>query len=529
MPLAPDLVTGMIASYTCGYRLLHNRVAAEKSRVIAQQLVRRLFRRGRRNSHAVPKTNNALLHLHPSTSPARRHNMDIPGFYWDEERRRYFRIPPGTTCGPGDHVRKKAKAKEARVEAAKSNEQSLSKVNTSKALFHHEAKVSPSQTLNLQECVMQSRLREMKVEKPIAVPLQDYRGDAMTDIKCQYIVGQPSRDAVYGVWQGANGTAVGRVDLTDAIQSKPDKQSFVLISSLPPRNYIVDFSVCSSDTSEVDSVLCLGKHINRPVFIEHSPHSPKEYSSLSISFTRYDADVIGNCIGVGHSVRFELPRVLYSCAAKKSAFAVGGEKFVQTFTQSSNGHGTPYGGFCDEKQIEIDSTATALKFTSKGSFLVVGTNTGRAMVFDPRYKRQQVLKTPGGKSVVYIHTMEDENEFIVSGHDNLLNYYDMRHLSLPVATFDGHVNSCSRVPVNVDESLKLVCAPGDDGTVRFWSLSSGRMLNAVPFPIENTSSVDVQPQFCCFSYNWKSARNVDPLLITCVADKLYVYRRDADS
>lgn len=67
--------------------------------------------------------------------------------------------------------------------------------------------------------------------------------------------------------------------------------------------------------------------------------------------------------------------------------------------------------------------------------------------------------------------------FLASSMDGLIKLYDQRMTKRgAVQSYEGHVNSHTRLQLGVDQSERFVMAGGEDCSLRLWSIKSGKLL-----------------------------------------------------
>ncbi|PIA37643.1 hypothetical protein AQUCO_03000296v1 [Aquilegia coerulea] len=78
-------------------------------------------------------------------------------------------------------------------------------------------------------------------------------------------------------------------------------------------------------------------------------------------------------------------------------------------------------------------------------------------------------------SLVSLQT--DDQYFVASSMDGSIKLYDHRLIQRgAIQSYEGHVNSHTRIQLGVDPSERLVMSGGEDGKVRIWSIKTGELL-----------------------------------------------------
>ncbi|KAK9133848.1 hypothetical protein Scep_013376 [Stephania cephalantha] len=72
-----------------------------------------------------------------------------------------------------------------------------------------------------------------------------------------------------------------------------------------------------------------------------------------------------------------------------------------------------------------------------------------------------------------------DQHFLASSMDGLIKLYDHRMMQKgSVQSYEGHVNSHTRIQLGVDQAERLIISGGEDGKVRVWSIKTGELLFA---------------------------------------------------
>ncbi|KAH7522813.1 hypothetical protein JRO89_XSUnG0102600 [Xanthoceras sorbifolium] len=78
-------------------------------------------------------------------------------------------------------------------------------------------------------------------------------------------------------------------------------------------------------------------------------------------------------------------------------------------------------------------------------------------------------------SLVSLHF--NDQYFLASSMDGSVKLYDHRLIKRgPVQSYEGHVNSHTRIQLGVDQSERFVMSGGEDCNLRIWSIKSGELL-----------------------------------------------------
>ena len=440
-------------------------------------------------------------------------SADIPGFFYDPVKKKYFRITSGTS-GSVQMTLQDANLREKQVKALSSNND-IQKENvgrrqgnknfTRRLVLQEMGLTSPNE--DLRGHYISGKMSALKPKIRLRLDIPDIHGNRETTALCTSIRVNKDDDSVYGVWTCASETAImARIPFSDIFnrhdsdsESSPKTVIPEVLECFPPGNKIMDMDSTSNEDSYFTLCLCL-------------KNSRRQYnSSLSMRFrnremlppSRSSNHTDNNPSSmIDTSMLFQFPGVYNSCSLGRSRFAVGGHKHIKVFTSTSRGRNTIFDGFMNYSSYDASSRVTCLKFVDSNnqqnssneipeeaisSQLIAATTKGIIHWYDLNEQKETDQKKIMDKSISNMTQMND-NQWIISGHDDQLVMIDRRFLDREVLSFKGHVNSCDKFSVSFDSTLRVLCSSGDDCLTRIWSLDSGRLLNEIPLPRDVTPS-----------------------------------------
>lgn len=426
-------------------------------------------------------------------------SCDLPGFYYDPDKKKYFAITPGTSgsvfLSAGD-----ARLRSAQV---KKSVKSGPTVDLSQRMALQEADVKSPTGLTFREDFVKARLTSTRFRKSLKIDVSDYMGNEVDDYRCDYMFAEPDVDAYYAIWYEPDGTSVlGRISLikimrlmsgaTSSTNSKSLRPK--ILNCFPPGAKITD--VHSFSNEEMNFIICLS--------VRMESRTRKYCTSLSLQLQEQEVDTSSPpspARGLRDQetrMNFEFPGVYHSCAAAANRFAIGGQKHVKIFTSSSGRQNTIFQGFMNYTSQSASSKVTGLRFSSVGSssdIILAATNKGFVHTFDLRTP-SECSKTRVTRCTINQMKQYDDNKWLMSGHENTLVMIDQRSMKSPFLSFDGHVNSCHKTAICLNDVMRTVSMPGDDCITRFWSLGSGKLVGDASLPPH------VQPVVGSASHTW---------------------------
>lgn len=130
------------------------------------------------------------------------------------------------------------------------------------------------------------------------------------------------------------------------------------------------------------------------------------------------------------------------------------------------------------------SSVFSLTFHQEPLLLYAGTRSGTVVTWDLRSKKSVSSASVANKgnvrtnpSVIQMHTL-DGNYLIASCLTSKILLWDCR-MNRPVLTYPGHQNSYHSCRSCVDHSQSFLAAVGEDKSIRIWSLWKGTLLRTI--------------------------------------------------
>jgi WD40 repeat protein len=417
--------------------------------------------------------------------------MEIPGFYYDKQRKKYFRIESGIN---GQNVLTKDHLSQIR---SSDSIDSYRRVDTSvhlpQSLCFQE--INKRTKFNLREELIRSQLKSLKQLKKFDLEVIDFKGSLMNNICADLLICSPINDRLFAVLSGDSGSVVYHLSVDDIFDIDFDlNQNKHIMNLYPPRNRVIDISY------QFDNELL-------STLVHHFPD--KTAINTSISLTRTNESSVMS----PQRLVYEFPNAYFSATHFCDINIIGGENEICIFNPSGQ-----------IKRFQVKGNVTALKNTNDGKQFIAGTNKGQLYCFDIRenftFAKSSSIKL-SDKSIIYLHVLNDNNSVIASSHNNNISLIDFRMIDKPVLLYSNHVNQCTKIPLNVDESVGIMCSSGDDNIVRFWSIKSAKLLHMycpLNTDVNHNQLPSLQPlSQVSYSHSWKCLNKQFKPLIFCLA------------
>ncbi|EPQ51049.1 hypothetical protein GLOTRDRAFT_49552 [Gloeophyllum trabeum ATCC 11539] len=219
---------------------------------------------------------------------------------------------------------------------------------------------------------------------------------------------------------------------------------------------------------------------------------PRSFEDLNSRRVAWKADL---CLGSDVSILLRLS--VLGRPAQKRSFILNLDCRKISDIWTSHLHGPSLALGVRKKAIHIPSLETTQSFTTldthsdvfavlqSHALVYAGARNGSVTRFDTRTPKHQhghdILngRYKDRRSSVVHMGLVDEWGMVVNGISGDLEMFDLRFSSTgkPVTTFSGHVNSYTReLGFAIDAASDLLFAAGHDSRIRGWSLRSGELL-----------------------------------------------------
>jgi len=173
----------------------------------------------------------------------------------------------------------------------------------------------------------------------------------------------------------------------------------------------------------------------------------------------------------------------------------------------------------------VESTPTVLQYfkQSSTSNLLVGCQRGQIELIDERFTQLCVSRydttSKGEKryNIDCIRILDDENYFMSSNWNGNIYLHDMRVTTRGVQQYSGHTNNHSGLSFHLNASQQYIYAVGSDDVLRSWCVSTGELIASVA--ISNEDGSFIPP--LVYSNIWSGNKDVSGL--ACFTNDSYAF------
>ncbi|XP_051004678.1 DDB1- and CUL4-associated factor 4 isoform X2 [Acomys russatus] len=445
-----------------------------------------------------------------SSTTAESSAPDLPGFYFDPEKNRYFRLLPGhNNCNPLTKEGIRYKEMETRrLQLLQQEDKHRKKIT--RMGFNASSILRKNQLgfLNFTSyCRLAHELRVSCMERR-KVEIQTSDPSALASDRFNFILADTNSDRLFTVNDvKIGGSKYGIISLQGL---KAPTFTVHMHENLYFTNRKVN-SMCWASLNHLDShiLLCLMGLAETPGCATLLP------ASLFVS-SHQGTDQPGMLCS------FRIPGA-WSCAwslnvQASNCFSTGLSRRV-LLTNVVTGHRQSYG---------TNSDVLAQQFAVKTPLLFNGCRSGEIFAIDLRspsqansWKTTQIFHD---SAVTSVRVLKEEQYVLASDMAGKIRLWDLRATKC-VRQYEGHVNEYAYLPLHVHEEEGILVAVGQDCYTRIWSLHDAQLLRTIPSPYPtskaNIPSVAFSPQLggpqgapgllmavqqdlYCFSYNSSS-------------------------
>ncbi|XP_044520857.1 DDB1- and CUL4-associated factor 4 [Gracilinanus agilis] len=430
---------------------------------------------------------------------------ELPGFYFDPEKNRYFRLLPGhNNCNPLTREIIQHKEMESKRLKLLEEEDMLKKKTTRIGLnplpLLYKRQLGLLYSTNYCRLVHELRVNCMQRKK---VKIQSPDSSVVGTDHFKLIVADTARERVFTVNDVEHGGCkYGIINLSGL---GTQALTVEMYDNLYFTNRKVN-SVCWASLTHPDShvLLCL-------MGIAETPGCASLLPASLFSNTRPVGDQPGMLCSFKISTAWSCAWCLNSQA--NNCFSTGLSRKVLV-TNAVTGHRQTFG---------TNSDVLAQQFATQAPVLFNGCRSGEVFAIDLRHRSR---KGQGWKATRFFHdsavtsvkVLQDEQHLMVSDMTGKIKLWDLR-ANKCVKQYEGHNNDYAYLPLHIHEEEGLLIAVGQDCYTRIWSLSDTHLLRTIPSPYPS-SNQDIPS--VVFSSHLGGPRGV-PGLLLAVRQDLYCF------
>ncbi|XP_051581242.1 DDB1- and CUL4-associated factor 4-like isoform X1 [Myxocyprinus asiaticus] len=434
---------------------------------------------------------------------------ELPGFYFDPEKNRYFRLLPGhNNCNPltkeGLQKKEEEKRRSALLAEDDGPKKKAPRTGLNSALLlqkRHLGLLPPSSYCRLIHEVKVSGMQRHKLE------VQSANSSSPNTDNFHLIVADSACERVFTVNDVSHGGC--KYGIMNFHGCRKGSLSVEMCDNLYFTNRKVN-SVCWASVTHTDShvLLCLVGISQTPGCVSLLPAS---------LFSNFNPDQPGMLCSFKISTAWSCAWCLNPQADK--TFSTGLSRRV-IVTDAVTGRRATY---------VAGSDVLAQQFALRAPVLFNGCRSGEIFSIDLRQRdrgRSHSWKTSRffqESAITSLQLLQDENYLLAADMLGKIKLWDIR-VKRSVKQYEGHHNEYAYLPIHVNEPEGLLLAVGQDCYTRLWSLSDGHLLRTIPSP--HPAEKDSIPNVV-FSSQLGGCRGL-PGLLMAVRHDLYYYSYNKD-
>uniref|UniRef100_A0A8C1FBU9 WD repeat domain 21 n=1 Tax=Cyprinus carpio carpio TaxID=630221 RepID=A0A8C1FBU9_CYPCA len=438
-----------------------------------------------------------------------RSRHQLPGFYFDPEKNRYFRLLPGhNNCNPLTKEGLQKKEEEKKRSALLAEDDGPRKVTPRTGL--NSALLLQKRHLGLLPPSSYSRLiHEVKVSgmQRHRLEVQSSNSTSPNTDNFHLIVADSACERVFTVNDVSHGGC--KYGIMNFHGYRKGSLSVEMCDNLYFTNRKVN-SVCWASVTHTDShvLLCLVGISQTPGCVSLLPAS---------LFSNFNPDQPGMLCSFKISTAWSCAWCLNPQADKTFSTGLSRQVIV---TDAVTGRRATY---------LAGSDVLAQQFAVRAPVLFNGCRSGEIFSIDLRQRdrgRSHGWKTSRffqESAITSIQLLQDENYLLAADMLGKIKLWDIR-VKRSVKQYEGHHNEYAYLPIHVNEPEGLLLAVGQDCYTRLWSLHDSSLLRTIPSP--HPAGKDSIPNVV-FSSQLGGSRGL-PGLLMAVRHDLYYYSYNKD-
>ncbi|KAG7316316.1 hypothetical protein KOW79_019857 [Hemibagrus wyckioides] len=439
-----------------------------------------------------------------STSTSSASAPELPGFYFDPEKNRYFRLLPGhNNCNPLTREMLEEKEREKqRTKLLAEDERARKKAprrGLNSALLLQRRRLGELPLSSYCRLIHEVKVSEMKRHK---LELQSTDSSSPNTDNFRLIVADSACERVFTVNDVSHGGC--KYGIINFSGCRNGSLSVDMCDNLYFTNRKVN-SVCWASVTHSDShvLLCLVGISQTPGCVSLLPAS---------LFSNSNPDQPGMLCSFKISTAWSCAWCLNPQADK--TFSTGLSRSV-IVTNVVTGRRQTY---------STGSDVLTQQFALRAPVLFNGCRSGEIFSIDLRQRgrgRDHSWKSSRfhqDSAVTSVRLLQDENYLLAADMLGKIKLWDVRTRRV-VKQYEGHNNEYAYLPLHLCEQEGLLLAVGQDCYTRLWSLQDGHLLRTIPSP--HPAGKDSIPNVV-FSSQLGGRRGL-PGLLMAVCHDLYYY------
>ncbi|KAH9519523.1 hypothetical protein Btru_002923 [Bulinus truncatus] len=440
---------------------------------------------------------------------------DIPGYYYDKEKKNYFKILPNTLSSVSSFVTKETIKKQ---EAEKKRLSDLEKEST---VLPESFKPKKKEHFNLLSVLRSVQCGQYTCKNLMTYTIRQMccqlRPDEEWPNFCasqphlvldeiQKVEVTPSREKLICVSsvKSCLGQCIQLMKITEerSINRKEKKLSYITVR--PPE-------VALGPVYKKISSLCLAPMQELPdaTSVMYTTVCPVGYMPSMVNLCNLDAPTTDSMLVFELNLGF---KTVWSAAwdSHRRRFSIGSERKCHVIDVATRRSWT-YNTHNSDPLAQIFSSDAC-------NLLYSGTRSGLILAHDVRCQSRAQREMKQHFGVGCLKLLRNDNYILGSDFSGTICMWDLRQQKV-VVKYKGLINSHYQLPFHLDETETLLTSSGSDSYSKIWDIKSGELLKSLPPPYP--VSIDSFP-VSIYSQHWgKVPGNAGVIVAT--KDKFITY------